>query len=95
MVSHWFNLVKIVREWPVGEWMVKLTHPDCRALELRPDHTKRVMVVRLVDLDSHDVLPIDQYFEESLQRHLQVLRQLYGAEKFPYSALVIGRPITE
>ena len=95
MTSHWFNLVKIVREWPAGHWMIKLTHPDWRALELRPNHTKRVMDVLLVDLDTHVDVHIDGQFEEALQRHLQVLRQMYGVAKFPYTNLNIEHPILD
>lgn len=90
MANHWFNLVKIVREWPAGEWMVKLTHPDWRALELRPNHAKRVMDVLLVDLDDHVGVVIDSEFAESLQRHLQVLRSMHGIERFPYTELSIS-----
>ena len=95
MVSHWFNLVKIVREYPSGEWMIKLTHPDWRALELRPNHAKRVMDVNMVDLDSHVEIRVDLHFEQALQRHLQLLRQMYGSVKFPYTNLVIARTFTE
>lgn len=83
---HYFNLLKVTREFPSQDWLIKIRHPDWRSIVLRPNHAIESMEIRLESYCTRNAVAPTSAFLHAL--HLYVLIVLEETQlltgKLPY-----------